>query len=93
MKEKETITATINVGVREDGRVFIDTKEEYIPTKIAQEIMDKVISQLVFDGCDKALIERCKEKTKEAKMWKYIAYGQLIITVIIYILLKVKGVL
>lgn len=93
MKEKETITATINVGVRDDGRVFIDTKEEFIPTKIAQEIMDKVISQLVFDGCDKALIERCKEKTKETRIWKCIAYGQLILVIIIFILLKIKGVL
>ena len=93
MKKKDTTTATINVGVREDGRVFIDTKEEYIPTKIAQEILDKVVGKLVLDGCDKALIARCKDKTKEAKMWKYIAYGQLIITVILYILLKMKGAL
>lgn len=89
-KKEDTTKAVINIGVRKDGRVIVDTTEEFIPTKYVQEILDQVISKIYNDKIEKLdskdLLFKLKEAEKECKIWKYIAYGQIIILIIILLI-------
>lgn len=85
--KKEDEKAIINIGVRKDGRVFVDTKEEYIPTKYVQDILDKVVGKILADKINnKDLLIRLKEAEKECKIWKFIAYAQIVILIVILLI-------
>ena len=79
-KDKDIL---IKIDVKETGQIVIDTEEEYIPTEIAQRILDEVLTKFT------KLNNYCL--IKERRRWMFIAFAEIALNLLL--LLKLKGVI
>ena len=76
----------IELKLSRDGRIVIKTKLKEIPIAVAQKLLDEAIATIVQTQIPEASERLILNNYLEAKMWKTIAFAQLIITIILIII-------
>lgn len=79
----------IKVEVSNNGRIEIKTDLEMIPVSVAQTILDEAISVIVQSQIPDAQKRLIADNALSARMWKTIAFTQLIVTGILFIFFKI----
>ena len=79
----------IKLTVSDKGRIEIDTKLEQIPVAVAQKILDEAIAVIVQTQIPEAQKHLIIDNFLAARMWKIIAFTQLIVTGILIFVFKV----
>ena len=76
----------IELKLSRDGRIVSKTKLKEIPIAVAQKLLDEAIATIVQTQIPEASERLILNNYLEAKMWKTIAFAQLIITIILIII-------
>lgn len=80
---------TIELSVADNGRIEIKTKLKEIPVEVAQGLLDEAIAVIVQTQIPEAQKRLIINNFMAARMWKIIAFTQLIVTGILMIVFKV----
>ena len=80
---------TITLDVADNGRIEIKTKLKEIPVEVAQRLLDEAIAVIVQTQIPEAQKHLIIDNFLAARMWKIIAFTQLIVTGILMIIFKV----
>lgn len=80
---------TITLDVADNGRIEIKTKLKEIPVEVAQRLLDEAIAVIVQTQIPEAQKHLIIDNFLAARMWKTIAFTQLIVTGILMIIFKV----
>lgn len=76
----------VELKVSRNGRIVIRTKLKEIPIAVAQKLLDESIATIVQTQIPEVSKHLILDNYFEAKMWKTIAFAQLIITGILIII-------
>ena len=76
----------IELKVSRNGRIVIRTKLKEIPISIAQKLLDEAIAAVVQTQIPEVSKRLILNNYFEAKMWKTIAFAQLIIAGLLIII-------
>lgn len=76
----------VELKVSRNGRIVIRTKLKEIPIAVAQKLLDESIAAVVQKQIPEVSKRLILNNYLEAKMWKTIAFAQLIIALILIII-------
>jgi hypothetical protein len=80
---------TITLDVANNGHIEIKTKLKEIPVEVAQKLLDEAIAVIVQTYIPDEQKHLIAGNFLAAKMWRAIAFTQLIVTGILMIIFKV----
>jgi len=80
---------TVALEVADNGRIEIKTKLKELPIEVVQRLLDEAIAVIIQTYIPDEQKHLIIDNFMAAKMWKTIAFTQLIVTIILMIIFKV----